>query len=224
MPKPTFDQILPEKRERTLQAAASLFAEQGFHRTDVAQIAALAGVAKGSLYNYFDSKEDLYLHVCKDGVERSRQAVYEEMGENWDIFQQVEHIFRKGTSFALEHPEYIRMYLNVSSAGMEGFADQLSLEVEKYTADHLKKAINKGIEKGIVRSDLNVPLAAFLINSLYIMFLVSLISRHFQVRMKEYLQIEEDLNIENIEHHLTSIIKLIHRFLRPAGRGGAISL
>jgi hypothetical protein len=131
----------------------------------------------------------------------------------------VDHIFRKGLAFALAHPEYVRLYLNVSSAGMERFAEQLTLEVEKHTADHLKQLLSRGIQRGIVRSDIDVNLAAFLINSLYIMLLVSAISRHFQIRMKEYLDIHEELSGETMEGHLAMIIDLIGGFLKAPNPG-----
>lgn len=220
MPKETFKQLPLEKKERILKAAAGIFAERGFAGTDVAQIAARAGVAKGSLYNYFESKEDLYLHVCRDGIERSRDAVYREILPDWDIFRQIEHIFRRGVSFVLSHPEYIRLYLNVSSAGMERFADNLTLEVEKHTADYLKDLIRIGIGRGAVRQDLDVNLAAFLINSLYVVFVVSLISQHFQIRMKEYLDIEGELNERTIEGGLKAVLEMIRDVLRPARAAG----
>ena len=193
-----------------------LFANQGFARTDVAQIAQRAGVAKGSIYNYFESKEDLYLTVCRDGLERSRKAVYGDIGPGWDLYRQIDHIFRRGVAFVLAHPEYARLYLNTASAGMDSFADKLSLEVEKYTADHLKKIIEDGMQRGLVRKDVDVSLAAFLINSLYIMLVISLVSRHFQVRIREYLDIRGDVNDESIGKPLCQVIRLICDFLRPS--------
>lgn len=215
MPKNTFLQLPKEKQERVLLTATRIFARRGFAAADMAYIAEEAAVAKGSLYNYFESKEDLYLFVCRAGVERSRRAVYGGIEPGWDVYMQVEHIFRKGTAFALEHPEHVLLYLNVSSAGMERFAEQLTVEVEKHTADHLKKSLRKGIREGIVRSEVDPKLAAFLINSVYIMFLVSLISRHFQIRMKEYLEIAGELTVQRIEEPLDRVIAMIHGFLRP---------
>jgi TetR/AcrR family transcriptional regulator len=219
MPKETFLQLPLDKKERILKAAAGIFAERGFAGTDVAQIAARAGVAKGSLYNYFESKEDLYLYVCRDGIERSRAAVYNEILPDWDIFRQIEHIFRHGVSFVLSHPEYIRLYLNVSSAGMERFAEKLTLDVEKHTADYLKELIRRGISRGTVRQDIDVNLTAFLINSLYIVFVVSLISHHFRIRMKEYLGIEGALNEHTIEGSLKGVLEMIYDVLRPVRTG-----
>jgi len=215
-PKDTFNKIDEAKRERLLREAASLFAERGLAHTDMAELAARAGVAKGSLYNYFASKEDFYEYVCRDGLERSRQAVYGELDPEWDIYRQVEHIFRAGLKFGLECPQYIALYLNVASAGMSDFADRMSREVESFTAQHLKKLLSKGINDGAVRPDLDVNLAAFLINSLYIMFLASVASRHFQIRMKVYLEIKGKLTARNMEHHLSNTIEQIHTVLRPA--------
>ena len=82
MPKGTLDKIAAEKRQRVLLAAATLFAERGFAHTDMAELASRAQVAKGSLYNYFDSKEELYDYVCRYGLELSRSAVYGELDES----------------------------------------------------------------------------------------------------------------------------------------------
>lgn len=214
MPKEAFKSIPTEKRERILGAAARLFAERGFSRTDVAEIASQAGVAKGSMYNYFSNKAELYFHVCRDGMERSRQAVYGELRADWDIYRQIQHIFRNGVAFVQSNPEYVRLYLNVSSSGMENFADKLTLEVEKHTADHLKNLLREGIKGGHVRPDLNVSLAAFLINSLYIMFVISLVSKHFQIRMQEYFDMKDGLDEAGVEERLEMIISSIKSFLK----------
>lgn len=52
---------MAKRREQILDAAAELFAEQGFHRTTTRDIANAADIAEGTLYNYFTNKEDLLL-------------------------------------------------------------------------------------------------------------------------------------------------------------------
>ncbi len=219
MPRDTFNRISEEKRERVLRQAAWLFAEKGFAQADMAALASRAGVSKGSLYDYFDNKEALYLHVCRDGLQRSRKAVYGEINPEWDLYRQVKHIFRRGAAFAQSHPEYVALYLNFASAGMGHFAEQLSLEVERYTASHLKKLIRDGIDKGLIRPDIDVNLTAFHINSLYIIFLGSLVSRHFRIRIKEYLEINGEPTGKAIERHMEQTIALIENFLRPTDSG-----
>ncbi len=223
MPKDTLDKIKPAKREKLLSEAAKLFAQRGYNQADMAELASRAGVAKGSLYNYFESKQELYLYVCRDGLARSRQAVYGGLDPEWDLLRQLTHIFAQGAAFARTHPEYLILYLNVSSAGLEPLAEQLSLEVEKYTADHLKAVLKRDLARGLVRSDLRINQAAFWINSLYIVFLSSLVSRHFQIRMKEYLEIEGRLTKKVVDQEIRRTVEFIGRFLAPAAQAAGRS-
>ena len=62
-------------RQKVLDAAASLAAERGISATTVDDIAALAGVAKGSVYYNFESKEALYSHLITDALERTATRI-----------------------------------------------------------------------------------------------------------------------------------------------------
>ena len=215
MPKATFTHLPDEKRERILRTATRLFAERGFNRTDMDEIAKRSGVAKGSLYNYFRSKDDLFLYVCRDAIARSRKATWGEVQDHWDIYEVVDHIFRSHVRFEFSNPEYHRLLLNFSSARMDRFADQLALESEQHTSRRLKRLLSEGIRQGIVRRDLDVSMTAFMINSLYILFMASLVSRYYQIRMKEYLDIAEDLTPQTMECYLKRVIHFFRSFLRP---------
>jgi TetR/AcrR family transcriptional regulator len=217
-PKETFTLLADEKRERILRAATSVFARDGFEAADVGAIARAAGVAKGSLYNYFASKEDLFAFVCADGLERHRQAAWGGVDPGGDVYAVVDHVFRHGVDFVLKNPDYIRLYLSVAGAGMDRFADRFTLLVEKFTADYFRKTLRRDMARGLVRPDLDVGLAAWLINNQYIMFVVSLVSRHFQIRMKEYLGVTGRLTRPTIDRHLTAVLNLIFNVLRPGDR------
>lgn len=55
-------------KEKILKAALKLFAENGYHKTSISQIAKEAGVSKGLTYNYFNSKEELLLFIIDDAT------------------------------------------------------------------------------------------------------------------------------------------------------------
>jgi AcrR family transcriptional regulator len=171
-------------------------------------------VAKGSIYNYFDNKDDLFLYVCRDGLSRWREAVYGDIDTSWDVYRQVDHMFARGAAFARTQPKYIRLYLNVTSSGMENYADVLTPESEGHFVVYFKSLLQKGIDEGIVRPDLDIPLTAFLINSLYLMFLLSLVSRHFKIRIKEYLGMTGSLTDEADEVS-QRVVDLIRTLLQP---------
>jgi TetR/AcrR family transcriptional regulator, fatty acid metabolism regulator protein len=59
-----------DKRERILDAAVRVLARKGFHATRVSEVAKAAGVADGTIYLYFDSKDELLVSLFEDRVER----------------------------------------------------------------------------------------------------------------------------------------------------------
>ncbi|WP_462280529.1 TetR/AcrR family transcriptional regulator [Salinivirga cyanobacteriivorans] len=56
------------KKEKIIDTAIRFFAENGFHNTSISKIAEAAGVSKGLLYNYFDSKHQLLKHIIDIGA------------------------------------------------------------------------------------------------------------------------------------------------------------
>jgi TetR/AcrR family fatty acid metabolism transcriptional regulator len=74
-PSPSPRGKTPEKRDRILDAAIKVFAKEGFYNARVSQIAELAGVADGTIYLYFKSKDDLLIQLFEDRVERINQKV-----------------------------------------------------------------------------------------------------------------------------------------------------
>jgi AcrR family transcriptional regulator len=60
---PIREQLVRARRAQILAAAAQVFAEKGFHRTTTKDIAVTADIAEGTIYNYFDSKEDLLVGI-----------------------------------------------------------------------------------------------------------------------------------------------------------------
>jgi AcrR family transcriptional regulator len=58
---PIRQQLIEVRRNQILDAAAAVFAEKGFHRATTKDIAGRAGIAEGTIYNYFDSKDDLLI-------------------------------------------------------------------------------------------------------------------------------------------------------------------
>jgi AcrR family transcriptional regulator len=217
MPKATFNGLPREKKERVLTAATDLFAERGFHQTEMDEIARRAGISKGSLYNYFKSKDELFLHVCNLGIHGFRQSVWREIPSDWDIYRQVEELFGREVPLILEHPQNFQIYLNLASSGMKRFADRYTRKGEEFGAQRLKALLREGIARGIVRPDLDVRYTAFLIHSLSLIFMASLASQHFQIRFKEYLEIRGELGSKSIEKTMQEMVHFIHQLLRPSG-------
>ncbi len=63
-PREAKDQLVRDaKSNLILDAALKTFAEKGYHETRLDDIAAAAGFSKASLYNYYEDKEEIFLHI-----------------------------------------------------------------------------------------------------------------------------------------------------------------
>jgi AcrR family transcriptional regulator len=81
----TMQPLTPDKRRELtrahlLDAAAQVFAREGFHGASIDAIAAAAGFTKGAVYSNFKNKEDLFIALLEQRVERQVEAVREAMG------------------------------------------------------------------------------------------------------------------------------------------------
>src|SRR2546427_8650924 len=66
MPRTAVAEAAPASRERILAAAERRFATFGYRRTGIAEIAREAGVSAGTIYRYFESKEDVFRAVVRE--------------------------------------------------------------------------------------------------------------------------------------------------------------
>lgn len=87
------------KREQIMQVAMALFIEQGFHGTSVQMIANQVGMATGSLYRYFQGKDELIRAIYRKAVEEMLLKLFDEV----DLSQ-------------VGFPSYRRLWLNAATA------------------------------------------------------------------------------------------------------------
>ncbi|MBS3769471.1 MAG: TetR/AcrR family transcriptional regulator [Bacteroidales bacterium] len=64
-----FEAIREEKRSKILDAALELFGREGYHNGSISKVAKKAGISKGLVYNYFNSKEDIVRAILNSGIE-----------------------------------------------------------------------------------------------------------------------------------------------------------
>lgn len=71
------------RRDEILRTATDLFSEKSYHDVTMEEIAEEMGVSKGTIYNYFASKESLYLEILRESFEAIETLLHEEI-ENSD--------------------------------------------------------------------------------------------------------------------------------------------
>lgn len=84
-PDPIQELVVAARRKQILDAATQVFAEKGFHRATVKEIARVAGIADGTIYTYFASKDEVLLAILdrlNETTERKQQFV---LGDEQDL-------------------------------------------------------------------------------------------------------------------------------------------
>ena len=88
MPTDTFFNLPQEKQQRILEAAQKEFSRAALNEASIANVVKDAGIARGSFYQYFENKEDLYYYyfhtVRKDSHRYLVQAIQESQGNVFD--------------------------------------------------------------------------------------------------------------------------------------------
>lgn len=98
----------PEKREAVMRAALELVAEHGFHGSPMALIAERAGVAAGTIYRFFDSKDALIKEIYASLEGDILAAVTEDYPAGQPVRERFLHIGRKVVGYFIRSPLHFR--------------------------------------------------------------------------------------------------------------------
>ncbi len=156
-----------DKRQAILRAAEEVFVARGYAATTMESVAEMARVAKGSLYNYFQNKQDLFVQVLNEamvgGEEIADDVVASEASASEKLLQLLDDWYAR-----LEHYQRVGgLMLECWAAAVRGEnAGPLSGSIEQMTQRwhaRITRIVEQGICDGEFRSVLQAPLAARLI-------------------------------------------------------------
>jgi AcrR family transcriptional regulator len=100
-----------ERRQAIIDAAAPLFAELGYTACEMERVAAELGIAKGTLYLYFSSKEELFYACVDTGMRQMQEAVAKEADEAQDAIDRIARGIRAYLQFFEDHPEHVELLI-----------------------------------------------------------------------------------------------------------------
>jgi AcrR family transcriptional regulator len=136
-----------ERGRRTLRAildaAAAEFGERGFHDTGITHITQRAGVALGTFYTYFDSKEEVFRALVRDLSGQVRDVVGPQLAKS-DRYFEAERIGREAFfAFVTEHKEIYRIIDEAEFVDPENYRAHYTNTAERIRA-RLEAAIGRG--------------------------------------------------------------------------------
>jgi AcrR family transcriptional regulator len=140
-----------DKRADVMQAALGLIAEQGFHGAPMAEIAEKAGVAAGTIYRYFESKDVLITELHRELEDRIMESLQEGFPSGRPLRERFLYLNQRLLQYFIEHPlhfRYMEQYFN-SPFGITMHRDRLL--GKSGNNDILKVIFEEGISQQILK-------------------------------------------------------------------------
>ncbi len=164
----TFDNLEPQKRGRVLNESLREFAEHGYHQASMNRIVARLGIAKGSLFQYFGSKEGLFrrlFSLALDELKAPLKAI-RDSGGGEPFPERLRQVFLAGADFTRAHPLIWSVYRRMTSQDDFPLRETLLKKVREEALGYFRELVEGGQARGEARPDVDPAAAAFLIETM----------------------------------------------------------
>lgn len=144
---PAREQFIAIRRAQILDGAAQVFAEKGYHNATNKDIAEAAGVAYGTLYNYFESKADLLIGILNRMDEMESREAQFEAGLQLDFRQAVVAFLQRHIAQYTPYMTLFRAILPeviVNSELRQRYLQQNLLPTRQMIEMHLQARVERG--------------------------------------------------------------------------------
>ena len=150
------------KKEQIRRAALAVFSRRGFHETTVAEIAEEAGIAKGTIYLYYPSKEEILIGILRRYTDGMLDFVDGLIDSALSVPDILAAFVRKQTELMRDEPDLIGILSRRSLQALRD-GDERMLEFNRYLIDRIAKLLERGRRIGEVRPfDVRIAACAML--------------------------------------------------------------
>ncbi len=194
-----------EKLDSILDTAKKMFARYGLRKTSVDEVARMARVAKATIYNYFGSKDQVYLEVLR----REMDEIEEKISSS--VSQEVLPV-DKLTTFVKAKFRYMRKAINILNLDREGIekllpsAESIRNELFEREVDIIHSILKDGVEKGVFHLNDSLLTSRAIAHAL----------KGFELN---WLVHESE---ERIEHYLDGLMAILFYGLIPKKKGANV--
>ena len=168
-----FNHLPAEKKSRITDAFISEFAKKGFRAASMNKIVEQAGISKGSLFNYFTSKNQLFMYAYKVAFERVKEYLREVRDETKDqeFFTRFQKVMEAGVRFIRKHPNLARIYYRILYTGDSPEGVAILQEIHAESMKFIGSFVEQGVERGEISAAIDVDKASFILESVLNRFL-----------------------------------------------------
>ncbi len=150
------------KLEHILEAAGKLFAYTDFQSVLMDDIASEAGVGKGTLYNFFSSKEELYFSIIRTRMEHLLSLLEQAYDNRNDALQNLRSFIIHLHKFMSKHP-YFYLIWKKEEHTLDRNSNRDISGLQKRIHRLIKRIVSQGIREGVFREKINEELVTHFI-------------------------------------------------------------
>lgn len=177
-----FHRLSEEKQRKIYAAAAAEFAAHGYNAANTNAIAKRAGISVGSLFQYFKTKQALFLALVDYGTRLLLVPVIKGAKEARNPQALFRYMLVEARKFALDYPDYNKIYLGLTAQSAPPLADELAKHIEGRTVATYRRAMRKVDATHTTRNGC----IAFLMDNLVLAYQFSFISEYHRARILGY--------------------------------------
>lgn len=171
MPTDTFNNLPEQKRNRIIDLAIEEFAANPYDVASISNLVREAGIAKGSLYQYFEDKKDLYCYLIEVAANEKLQLVKDlpAPDHNAGLFGYMRWQFLSEVFFEIRHPALAQLSYRAFVEGVK-FPEMVEELRRRGTTQFFKQLISQGILHGEVAAWVDPDVAAFIMEIIFYQF------------------------------------------------------
>lgn len=160
-----------QRKKLILENAKRLFSKKGYYNTQISDIVSEVRVARGTVYQYFKNKDEIFLTLLKDFYNAWERHVAMEMSKlDLKVISPVEYCYLrvKYTLEFLANDPYLCNIVLRMGIGLGGGLEWTAKRFEKRIYYHIIDDLNLGIRNHHVRKDINIEMASNLIAGVFL--------------------------------------------------------
>lgn len=182
----SFNKISEEKRSKIFESAIAEFSEHGYGNANINRIAKKAGVSIGSMYKYFNNKEDLYLTTIHFGVENLKEVLDEIVHSESDLLTRIEKIIKAIQLYSRSKADLTKLYNEMTTESHSDIVWEIVSDMEGISANLYASFIEEAKKSGKVQNDVDAKLFAFFLDNLFILLQFSYSCEYYKERFKMF--------------------------------------
>jgi AcrR family transcriptional regulator len=168
MPKDTFFKLPEEKRTLICDVAIDEFAAYPFDQASINRIVAKAGIAKGSFYQYFKDKKDLFLHITHLITQEKTNYISPILcnPKRTDFFSMMREFLLARQQFANDHPRYAAIRNSLLAHKEAPIFEEATTDNLPLSSSAIETLLERAIARGEIREDIDIKMFAYMIASM----------------------------------------------------------